>query len=109
MRYPNLDKLIHEQSRLKILIYLSDKSPQLTTFTTLKKALSMTSGNLSIQLKKLEMEDWIKQNKKIEKNKVKTYIKITQNGEKALNQYLNDLEKLLSNLKGDKNESDKNN
>ena len=106
MKYPNLDKLIHEQSRLKILIYLSKISPQVTTFTKIKKDLSMTSGNLSIQLKKLEQESWITQNKKIEINKVKTYIKITQIGETALNQYLNDLEKLLSNIKGENNESD---
>lgn len=102
MNYPNLDKLIHEQSRLKILIYLSKKSPYKTTFTKIKKELKMTSGNLSIQLKKLEQESWIEQNKKIEKNKVKTYIKITNNGETALNQYLNDLETLLSNIKGEK-------
>ncbi|MGD1823310.1 MAG: transcriptional regulator [Pleomorphochaeta sp.] len=109
MKYPNLDKLIHEQSRLKILIYLSKKSPYKTTFTQIKKDLNMTSGNLSIQLKKLEQENWIIQDKKIEKNKVKTYIKITQDGKEALNQYLNNLEILLSNLKGESNESDKNN
>ncbi len=101
MNYPNLDKLIHEQSRLKILIYLSKKSPSKTTFTKIKKDLNMTSGNLSIQLKKIEQEKWIEQKKIIDKNKLKTYIKITKLGETALNQYLNDLESLISNLKGD--------
>lgn len=102
MNFPSLDKLIHEQSRLKILIYLSQKSPQKTTFSKMKKDLDMTSGNLSIQLKKLEQAEWINQKKIIEKNKVKTYINITDNGIDALNQYLTDLESLLSNIKGDK-------
>jgi len=104
MDYPNLDKLIHEQSRLKILIFLSKKYPSKTTFSKLKKNLEMTSGNLSIQLKKLEEAGWINQNKIIEKNKVKTFINITTEGKKALNQYLDDLEKLLSNIKGEKDE-----
>ncbi len=104
MDYPNLDKLIHEQSRLKILIYLSRKFPSKTTFTKLKKDLNMTSGNLSIQLKKLEEGTLINQDKRIEKNKVKTYINITNTGIEALNQYLNDLESLLSNIKGDNDE-----
>jgi DNA-binding PadR family transcriptional regulator len=104
MDYPTLDKLIHEQSRLKILIFLSKKSPEKTTFTLLKNELHMTSGNLSIQLKKLEHVSWIKQNKVIEKNKVKTYIHITNNGINSLNEYLNDLEMLLSNIKGETNE-----
>ncbi|MGD1817641.1 MAG: transcriptional regulator [Pleomorphochaeta sp.] len=108
MKYPKLDKLIHEQSRLKILIYLSQKTPSKTIFTQLKKELHMTSGNLSIQLKNLEQENLIEQNKKIEKNKIKTYVNITETGINALNQYLNDLETLLSNLKGDENESNKN-
>jgi DNA-binding MarR family transcriptional regulator len=104
MDYPTLDKLIHEQSRLKILIFLSKQSPKKTTFTKIKKELKMTSGNLSIQLKKLEQANWIKQNKIIEKNKVKTYINITNNGINSLNDYLNDLEMLLSNIKGETNE-----
>jgi DNA-binding MarR family transcriptional regulator len=104
MDYPNLDKLIHEQSRLKILIYLSQKFPSKTTFTKIKKDLKMTSGNLSIQLKKLEEGALINQDKKIEKNKVKTYINITNTGIEALNQYLNDLESLLSKIKGDNDE-----
>ncbi|MDC7250654.1 MAG: transcriptional regulator, partial [Sphaerochaetaceae bacterium] len=96
--------LIHEQSRLKILIYLSKKFPSKTTFTKVRKDLNMTSGNLSIQLKKLEESNLINQDKKIEKNKVKTYINITNTGIKSLNQYLNDLESLLSNIKGDNDE-----
>ncbi|MCY1152716.1 MAG: transcriptional regulator [Sphaerochaetaceae bacterium] len=104
MDYPNLNKLIHEQSRLKILIYLSKKFPSKTTFTKVRKDLNMTSGNLSIQLKKLEESNLINQDKKIEKNKVKTYINITNTGIKSLNQYLNDLESLLSNIKGDNDE-----
>lgn len=102
MNFPSLDKLIHEQSRLKILIYLSQKHPNKTTFSKMKKDLKFTSGNLSIQLKKLEQAKWISQNKLIEKNKVKTYICITDSGMDALNQYLTDLELLLSNIKGDK-------
>lgn len=104
MNYPALDKLVHEQSRLKILIFLSRKSPKRTTFSALKKDLHMTSGNLSVQLKKLEQANWIKQNKLIEKNKVKTYINITDTGIESLNEYLNDLETLLSNIKGENNE-----
>jgi DNA-binding transcriptional ArsR family regulator len=50
--YKNLDPLLHAPLRLAIVSHLM-AHPQVS-FTTLKKYTEASSGNLSVQLKKLE-------------------------------------------------------
>lgn len=97
MEYPQLDKTIHEQTKLKILTYLS--SHQNCSFMEIKKGLNLTSGNLSIQLKTLEEKDLIIQKKTIERKKTNTSVKITKEGRTALMEYLIEMESLLSQIK----------
>ena len=49
-----LDKIIHERARLLILTYLASRKEQEVSFNELQEQLSFSSGNLSIQLKKLK-------------------------------------------------------
>jgi DNA-binding MarR family transcriptional regulator len=97
MDYPQFDKTIHEQTKLKILTYVSSK--QSCTFMELKKNLHLTSGNLSIQLKTLEEKKLITQVKTIEKRKTNTTITITKAGKESLLTYLEEMEHLLSLIK----------
>ncbi|MFA6845325.1 MAG: transcriptional regulator [Sphaerochaetaceae bacterium] len=100
---PILDKTIHEPSRLRILVYLASRTGVKVEFTTLKTTLGFSAGNLSIQLKILEEASLVKTEKTIEKKKTKTTVEITTQGRSGLNQYINNLELLLSTLIKEKN------
>jgi DNA-binding transcriptional regulator GbsR (MarR family) len=50
---PELEKLIHERARLLILTYLASKEDMEISFNDIQKKLEFSSGNLSVQLKKL--------------------------------------------------------
>lgn len=94
-----LDKVIHEQSRLKIMVLLASSKTQNVPFTQIKTELSFTAGNLSIQLKTLEEAGFITIEKKFEDNKPKTDVAITKVGKDALVNYMNELEKMLGGIK----------
>ncbi len=97
MEYPQFDKTIHEQTKLKILTYLSSRNS--CSFMEIKKDLELTSGNLSIQLKTLEEKGLIFQKKTIENKKTNTSVTITRDGRSALLEYLGEMESLLSQIK----------
>jgi DNA-binding MarR family transcriptional regulator len=97
MVYPHFDKTIHEQTKLKILTYLSSIAQ--SSFVEIKKDLKLTSGNLSIQLKTLEEKGLINQKRTIDNRKTITEVKITDEGKSALMEYLEEMENLLSHIK----------
>ena len=96
-----MNKLIHEQSRLKILTLLAT-GKNAVPFTTMRDGLAMTGGNLSIQLKTLEEAGMIATEKYFADNKPRTDITITQEGRDALMEYLEELESLLAGLRAGK-------
>lgn len=98
MQNVQLNKIIHEQSRLKILVLLASSKTKDVPFTEIKKQLEFTAGNLSIQLKTLEEAKYIKVQKFFEDNKPKTTVSITKEGKKALVTYMGDLESMLGSL-----------
>ena len=97
MVYPHFDKTIHEQTKLKILTYLSSHGQN--SFVEIKKGLKLTSGNLSVQLKTLEEKGLINQKRTIDNRKTITEVKITDEGKSALMEYLEEMENLLSHIK----------
>jgi len=99
MQNLQLNKVIHEQSRLKILVLLASSKTKDVPFIEIKKQLGFTAGNLSIQLKTLEEASYINVEKSFEDNKPKTSVSITKEGKKALVSYMNDLESMLGGLK----------
>jgi len=101
MILPKFNKTIHEQTKLRILVYLTSSERIWNDFTQIKKDLEMTAGNLSAQLTKLENEELIKINKQLINKKTRTEVEITDKGKKALSDYLTELEKLLSAVKGE--------
>jgi DNA-binding MarR family transcriptional regulator len=96
---PELDKLIHERARLLILTHLASMEENDISFNTLREALGFSSGNLSVQLKKLSSADYIKIHKTFKDNKPHTTVSITLQGTRALNSYLNEMEGLIRTLR----------
>ncbi|MBI4904667.1 MAG: transcriptional regulator [Acidobacteria bacterium] len=97
-RVHSLDRLIHEQMRLGIVSALA--ANESLTFTDLKKLLETTDGNLSIHARKLEEAGYIACEKYFEGRVPKTEFRITEEGRKALHQYLDHMEALIQAMKG---------
>lgn len=96
-----MNKLIHEQSRLKILTFLATGNGK-APFTEIRDELAMTGGNLSIQLKTLEEAEYISTKKYFVDKKPRTDVTITAAGRAALMEYLEELESLLGALRNTK-------
>jgi Transcriptional regulators len=95
----DLDKVIHERSRLRILTYLASSGKGETGFTEIRDQLGFTGGNLSIQLKTLEEAGYVSMDKRFVENKSYTGVSITVAGHKALSEYLDELEVIVASLK----------
>ena len=94
-----IDKIIHERVRLLILTHLASSEKQAVSFGEIQKNLKLTSGNLSIQLKKLKKAEYIKIQKTFKENKPYTTATITPKGQNALNDYIKEMESIINILK----------
>ncbi len=90
-----LDKIIHERARLLIVTYLAANRKREVSFTELQEKLSLTSGNLSIQLKKLKTAGYAAISKTFKDNKPYTTVSITPRGADALQTYVDEMESIL--------------
>ena len=79
--YKNLDPLLHAPLRLAIVSHLM-AHPQVS-FTALKKYIEASSGNLSVQLKKLEEAQYLRIQKSFLDNYPHTQVSLTNHGIKA--------------------------
>ena len=89
----SLDRLIYEPIRLRIVSALAVNSS--LTFNELKKLLDTTDGNLSVHARKLEDAEYIVCTKSFEGRMPKTQYRLTENGRRALEKYLNHMEALI--------------
>jgi len=94
-----IDKIIHERARLLILTYLASNEKKEISFNELQEKLDFTSGNLSVQLKKLKEADYVGINKTFKENKPYTTVQITPEGSDALYKYVNEMEGIIRELK----------
>jgi len=97
------EKIFDSSLRIQILTILSLRGS--ITFTELKKLLSVSDGNLSVHLKKLEDANFITVEKKFEGRKPQTTYKLTELGKKEFIEYLNNMEVVLKKLKETNNSS----
>ena len=97
---PELEKLIHERSRLLILTYLASNEDMAISFNAIQKHLNFSAGNLSVQLKKLADANYVEIKKTFKDNKPYTTAAITAEGAKALSAYLEEMEQIIKSLKG---------
>jgi DNA-binding MarR family transcriptional regulator len=88
-----LDRLIHERTRLAILSALAVNES--LTFTELKQLLDVSDGNLSVHARKLEDAGYVECDKTFENRMPKTSYRLTREGRAAFERYLNHMEALI--------------
>lgn len=89
----SLDRLIHERTRLAIISALAVNDS--LTFNELKELLRVTDGNLSVHARKLEDAGYISCTKSFANRLPKTEYRVTPNGRRALEKYLDHMEALI--------------
>lgn len=92
-RAVNLDRLIHDRTRLAIVSTLA-VSPSLS-FTELRAATETTDGNLSVHARKLEDAGYISCTKGYEGRLPRTEFALTDAGRRALQKYLDHMEAII--------------
>jgi DNA-binding transcriptional ArsR family regulator len=93
-----LDPLLHERGRLAIVSALA-AAPRLT-FTELRDALEMTDGNLSVHLQKLEEKGYVAIDKQFVGRRPQTSCQLTRPGRQAFQRYLDHLEAIVQQGRG---------
>ena len=90
---PKLDRLIHERMRLGIVSALA--ANDWLTFNELKRLLGTTDGNIAVHTRRLEEASYIVCKKSFSGRMPKTEYRLTAQGRKALERYLNHMEALI--------------
>ena len=90
----DLDRLIHEPARLRILTILS--GVDVADFNFLLNTLGLTKGNLSSHMDKLEKAGYVSISKSFNGRMPHTEVTITDTGKDALNQYWIDIDQIRS-------------
>jgi DNA-binding HxlR family transcriptional regulator len=89
----NLDRLIHERTRLAIISALAVNTS--LAFNELKQLVRATDGNLSVHARKLEEAGYLTCTKSFAGRLPKTEYRISAAGRRALEKYLNHMEALI--------------
>ena len=107
-----LDKIIHEPARLRIMASLVTLDPgEQVNFVYLRGLLKLTNGNLGAHLAKLEKEeifisssfhhykkeDYIKLRKSFIARKPRTFVTTTGKGRDAFDKHVADLKQIIEN------------
>ena len=92
----NIDRLIHEPTRLMIMtqLYVVESAD----FLFLQHQLQMTPGNLSSHLGKLEEAGYVEIVKEFIERKPHTALKLTKKGRNAFKDYRKNIKKALEGI-----------
>ena len=93
----NLNKTFDSRVRLGIMSILMVNEE--INFNDLKQLMAVTDGNLASHIKSLEESGYIKVNKGFVGRKTNTTYTVTKTGEKAFQQHLAALEKMIKTIK----------
>lgn len=96
--FHRLDETIHGRVRLGVMTYLVTAGA--SDFTTLKNALSVTEGTLSVHLRKLEEAGHVAIEKSFKGRRPLTRVHLTEGGRAAFRNYLSTMEALLGQAGG---------
>ena len=88
-----LDEVIHGRVRLGIMAFLTSAGS--ADFNTLKAKLSLTDGNLSVHLRKLEEAGYVTIDKSFVGRKPLTRVALSETGRAAFGDYLDAIAKLV--------------
>jgi DNA-binding transcriptional ArsR family regulator len=92
--FKDLDPILHSQLRLAVIsLLISVKEAE---FTFLKEKTNASAGNLSVQIQKLKEAGYIDVIKQFKENYPQTICKITQEGVKAFEEYVRNLQTYLA-------------
>lgn len=91
-----IDRLIHEPSRYTLMAYLY--VVEVADFLFLLRQTSMTWGNLSAHLGKLEAAGYVAIQKEFLGKKPHTVVRLTEQGRNAFEAYRGNMKKVLDNL-----------
>jgi DNA-binding transcriptional ArsR family regulator len=94
-----LDRVIHEKGRMAIMSLLAASAE--LSFTEMREALSMTDGNLSVHLKTLQEAGYVAVTKSYRDRKPLTTCSLTKTGRSAFTTYINLLEQVVRQAKGE--------
>ena len=93
---PEIDTIIHQPARLKIMASLVTLEPgEQVDFVYLRKILNLTDGNLGAHLAKLENAGYVKVEKTFIARKPRTFIKATGKGRDAFEEHITALEAII--------------
>lgn len=91
---PDLDRLVHEPSRLVLMANLAVVDE--ADFVFLTKQTGLTAGNISSHMAKLEDAGYVEIAKEFVGKKPRTVYRLTPDGRKAFDRHRAHLEQLLS-------------
>ncbi len=91
--YKNIDSILHSRIRLAVVSFLS--GCQESDFTTIKRAVGASDGNLTTHLRKLEDVDYVIMRKDFVGRKPITYYKLSESGLKSFMDYVENLKQFL--------------
>src|SRR6266481_9570571 len=95
---PDLDRTIHEKTRLAIVSALAVN--ERLSFNELKAILETSDGNLSVHARKLEESGYLSVRKSFEGRMPRTEFALTAAGRKALEKYLAHMEAVIKAARG---------
>jgi DNA-binding transcriptional ArsR family regulator len=93
---PEIDDLLHEPARLRLLAYLA--VVKRADFTFLLNVSGLSRGNLSVQMSKLGDAKLVRIDKTYKDNRPRTLYQLTRRGTDALRGYKRNMLTLLSAL-----------
>lgn len=91
--FKELDPMLHSQLRLSIVSILM--TVEEANFNYIKEKTNATSGNISIQIKKLQEKGYISVNKSFKNNYPNTSLSITDKGKSAFETYVENLKQYI--------------
>jgi DNA-binding HxlR family transcriptional regulator len=91
---PPFDRLIHERIRLGMVSALAINES--LTFNDLKRILKTSDGNLAVHARKLEEAGYVRCRKFFDGRIPRTEYKLTPSGQKALQEYLSQMETFIA-------------
>ncbi|KPN29772.1 helix-turn-helix domain protein [Halolamina pelagica] len=92
----DLDKLVHQPTRLEIFAYLYRHGE--STFTDLTEDLDLTEGNLSSHLQRMEDEDAVEIRKEFVDRRPRTTAVLTTTGEELFEEHVRQLQGLIDDI-----------
>jgi DNA-binding MarR family transcriptional regulator len=93
---PELDEIIHQPARLRIMAALSGLEPrEQVDFTFLKEKLGLTDGNLGAHLRALEDAGYLLVEKTFVERRPKTFLAASAAGRKAFTAHVAALQAIL--------------